>query len=301
MSNSELENLTRKYTTATMNIIGPNQDIASPDLGTSAQTMAWVMDTYSMGIGRTSPGVVTGKPVEIGGTLGRDKSVGWGLASILRDFTLRESEEIRNQKIIITGIGHVGRNAADTAARYGAKIIGISDSSAGIFNENGLDINNVLQYKDENKSLKGYERAQEMDNTELLTQKCDAIIPCATSNQITKEIAEKLDCRAIIEGANHPTTFEADQIIDQRDITLIPDIIANAGGLIVSYFEWVQDISALQWATDRIQKELDRIILNAFENVIRMKHEQGVSYKRAAHMIAVQHITQAMKLRGVYP
>ena len=156
MSNSELENLTRKYTTATMNIIGPNQDIASPDLGTSAQTMAWVMDTYSMGIGKTSPGVVTGKPVEIGGTLGRDKSVGWGLASILRDFTLRESEEIRNQKIIITGIGHVGRNAADTAARYGAKIIGISDSSAGIFNENGLDINDVLQYKDENKSLKGY-------------------------------------------------------------------------------------------------------------------------------------------------
>jgi glutamate dehydrogenase (NAD(P)+) len=149
--------------------------------------------------------------------------------------------------------------------------------------------------------LKGYERAQEMDNSELMAQQCDALIPCAASNQITKELAEKLQCRAIIEGANHPTTLDADQIILERDITLIPDIIANAGGLIVSYFEWVQDISALQWATERVQKELERIILNAFESVIKMKQDHAVSYRLAAHMLAVQKVATALNYRGIYP
>jgi len=301
LSRNENEQLTRAFTRAIINIIGPNQDIPSPDIGTDSTTMAWMMDTYSMGVGRPTAGVVTGKPVEIGGSLGRERAVGWGLAAILRDFTTREAEEMHGAKIVIQGLGHVGQNAAITAAQYGAKIVGISDSNSAIINEDGLDIHDLIQYKAQNQSLKGYARGKEVSQEELLCTKCDAILPCAASNQITKKIAEKIQCRAIIEGANHPTTFDADMVLEQRDITVIPDVIANAGGLISSYFEWVQDISALAWTMDRIQRELNKIILGAFESVVTQKKAKGVSYRRAAHMLAVQRVATAIKYRGIYP
>jgi glutamate dehydrogenase (NAD(P)+) len=301
LSRRELEVLTRRYTTSIMNVIGPAQDIPSPDLGTDSQTMAWMMDQYSTGIGKTTPGVVTGKPVEIGGTLGRDMAVGWGLATILKDFSQKEGEEIRDKKIVIQGIGHVGKNIAQTAAGFGAKVIAISDSSTGIYNSDGLDVNDLIQYKETTGSLKGYPRGDEIVNDDMLALECDALLPCATSNEINKEIAEKLQCRVIIEGANHPITFDGDQVINERDITVIPDVIANAGGLIVSYIEFVQDISALHWNIERVMKELDRIILSAFETIVQTKHEKGVTYRQAALMVAVKRVSTAIMYRGIFP
>lgn len=301
LSHSEQERLVRKYTTATMNVMGPQTDIPSPDLNTDSQTMAWMMDQYSTGIGKTTPGVVTGKPVEIGGILGRDRAVGWGLAAILKNFMEREAEEIKGKKIVVQGIGHVGRNFATTAVQYGVKVVGICDSLTGLYNEEGLDINDVIEYKNRKGNLIDYPRADSIKIDDLLLLKCDALLPCATANQITKDVAEKLQCRIVIEGANRPTTLEADQILAQRGIEIIPDIIANAGGLIASYFEWVQDISALSWSMDRVQRELNKIILNAFETVVRIKKEQAVTYRRAAYMTAIKRVASAVEYRGIYP
>jgi glutamate dehydrogenase (NAD(P)+) len=301
LSIGERERITRRYTTSIMNVIGPDQDIPSPDLNTGAQEMAWMMDTYSMGMGKTTPGVCTGKPIEIGGTLGRDKAVGWGLAYILRNIALREAEDLHNQKIVIQGIGHVGKSVARLASQFGAKIIAISDHTTGLHHPDGLDINDIIEYKERVGSLSGYPRAQPVSNDEMLCLPCDVLIPGATQGQITKKNADKLQCRKIIEGANIPTTLDADYVLEERKITVIPDIIANAGGLIVSYFEWIQDLSALSWSMDRIQRELERIILAAFETVVQVHQNQGVSYRLAAHMTAVKRVATAMQLRGIYP
>jgi glutamate dehydrogenase/leucine dehydrogenase len=303
LSYGELERLIRRYTASINNVIGPSQDIPSPDINTNGQTMAWLMDTYSMGIGKTTPGVCTGKPVEIGGIVGRDKAVGWGLAYILREFAKRQAEELQNQKVIIQGIGHVGQNAARLAQQFGAIIVGISDSTQGIYSEKGLDINDIINFKDQGQSLKNYDRKdiEKVEKDKLLLYPCDGLIPCATPHSITKEIADKVNCRLIIEGANNPTQLMADKILEERDITVIPDVIANAGGLITSYFEWVQDLSALQWSVDRVSRELEKIILNAFGKVYQTKHEHAISYRRAAYMLAVQRVVNALKLRGIYP
>jgi glutamate dehydrogenase (NAD(P)+) len=301
LSISEREQLTRRYTQAIFNVIGPNQDIPSPDLNTGAREMAWIMDTYSKGLGKTMPSVVTGKPVEIGGTPGRDKAVGWGLAYILRDLARREAEEIRNQKIIIQGMGHVGINAAQTAIQFGVKVIGISDSKGGIYNEDGLDINDIIAYKMKNCSLTDYHCGEPITNEQLLQTPCDILLPCAVQNQITKSNADKLQCRAIVEGANDPTTTEADAILNERGITLVPDILANAGGLILSYFEWVQDMSAIQWSISRNQRELERIILKAFDAVYREHNETGATFRQAAYNIAFRKLARAVELRGIYP
>jgi len=301
LSKRELELLTRQYTRSIFNVIGPDQDVPGPDLNVNEQVMAWMMDQYSIGLGKTTPGVVTGKPVEIGGTLGREQAVGWGLATILKEYTEKESEEIRDQKIVIQGIGHVGRNVALTASRYGAKIIGISDSTTGLYDEDGININDVLQWKQENGSLRDYPRANPISNDEMLTLKCDALLPCATTSVITKDNADKIQCRVIIEGANQPTTLEADRIVDEKGISLIPDIIANAGGVIASYFEWIQDLSSLHWDIDRVNRELGKIILVAFEKIVQMRRENAVSYRQAAHMVAVKRVAKAIQYRGFYP
>lgn len=301
LSKRELELLTRQYTRSIMNVIGPDQDIPGPDLNVNEQVMAWMMDQYSSGMGKPVPAVVTGKPVEIGGTLGREQAVGWGLACILKDYTEKKSEEIRDQKIVIQGIGHVGKNVALTASRYGAKIIAISDSNTGLYDEDGININDVLQWKQENGSLIDYPRANPISNDEMLTLKCDALVPCATTSVITKDNADNIQCRVIIEGANQPTTIEADRIIDERDIALIPDIIANAGGVTASYIEWLQDISSFHWDIDRVNRELGKIMLTAFEKVVQMKSENAVSYRQAAYMVAVKRVATAIQYRGFYP
>lgn len=301
LSTRELEALTRRYTSAMMNVLGPAQDIPSPDLNTNGQVMAWIMDQYSRGIGRTSPGVTTGKPVEIGGTEGRDKAVGWGLAALLLDYIAREHRQIKDQRVVIQGIGHVGRTLARAAAEHGARVIALSDSTTGLYDEGGLDVNEVIAYKDAHGSLQGYPRAEEITNEAFLCLPCDALMPCARENQVTPRIAGRVECGVLIEGANHPTTLEADDVLNERGIVVIPDVIANAGGLICSYFEWVQDITALQWRVDRVKEELQRVILGAFDRIVARRRADGGTFRQAAHAIAVERVATALRYRGIYP
>jgi len=303
LSDAERERLIRRYIASIINVIGPEQDIFSPDLGTGPRSMSWIFDTYSMGVGKTTPGVCTGKPIEIGGIVGNDKAIGWGIADILREVTRRDPEkDLKDQPVIVQGIGHVGKNVARTIDQFGAKIIAISDSKTGVYDPNGLDINKVINFKEKNGSLVGYQRADAISNEEMLTLPCYALVPCARESQISRANVDKLQCELVIEGANGPITYEADQVLEERgDITIIPDIIANSGGAIISYFEWVQDISQLRWTMSYVSKELERIILNAFDEVCRVKEKNLVSYRRAALMVAISRVLKAKKLRGLYP
>jgi glutamate dehydrogenase (NAD(P)+) len=301
LSKGEMERMVRKYTGSMMNVIGPKKDIPSPDLNTNAQTMAWMMDAYSMGVGRTTPSVVTGKPVEIGGIQGRNRAVGLGMNYLFEEYTRKEAEDIKGKKVVIQGFGHVGKNVAKAASFSGAHIVGISDSTTGLYNPEGLDINEILKHKREEGSLLGYSRAEKISNEKMLELECDVLFPCATQDQITSKNADKLNCQLIIEGANAPTTISADKILNERGISVIPDILANAGGVIVSYFEWVQDLSALQWTMDKVSKELQKIILGAFNEVYRYKQDNVVSYRQAAHILAVERVIKAVTYRGIYP
>ncbi|MHA1728726.1 MAG: Glu/Leu/Phe/Val family dehydrogenase [Promethearchaeota archaeon] len=305
LSRTEIERLTRRYTSAIIDVIGEDIDIPAPDMGTNAQTMGWMMDTYSMGVGKTTPGVVTGKPIEIGGSLGRESATGVGISYVLREFVKRKNMNLEEQTIVIQGFGNVGSWAAKTLYDWGAKIIGISDISGGYFNENGLNVNELFDYirKPENKTLEKYQGdVKKVTNDELLRIKCDFLCPCAMENQITEKNAEDIAAKFIVEGANGPTTPKADKILKTRGIDLIPDILANAGGVIVSYFEWVQDLSQLRWSLARVNSELEKIILDAFNNVFNLKVENGdISYRLAAYLIAVQRVAKAVEYRGIYP
>jgi glutamate dehydrogenase (NAD(P)+) len=299
MSARELERLTRRYTSAIIDVIGPDLDIPAPDMNTNAQTMAYIFDTYSMGIGATTTGVVTGKPVEIGGSLGRTQATGRGLAYILRAFTKKKGLDLTQQKIVIQGFGNVGSWAAQTLYDWGAKIIAVSDISGGYFDPNGLNIVEMVDYVNANKTLKGYSKAKAISNDELLKTACDFLCPCALENQINQNNASDLQCKYIVEGANGPTTPEADEILNKRGIIVIPDILANAGGVTCSYFEWVQDVQSLFWDLDRVNQELERIMLDAFEDVYRLHIEKKITFRLAAYLIAVQRVAKAVEYRGI--
>lgn len=305
MSQKELERLTRRFTSAIIDVIGPEVDIPAPDMNTNAQTMAWIMDTYSMGIGKTTPAVVTGKPVEIGGSLGRPSATGVGAAYILREFAKRQILPLEEQTVVIQGFGNVGSWAAKTLSGWGVKILGVSDISGGYFNENGLNVDELFEYirKPENRTLEQYAgNVKRITNAELLELECDFLLPCAMENQITAKNAASLRCKFIVEGANGPTTPEADIILYDKGIDVLPDILANAGGVIVSYFEWVQDLSQLRWSLERVNSELEKIILDAFDKVYKLKEEEGnISYRLAAYLIAVQRVAKALEYRGIYP
>jgi glutamate dehydrogenase (NAD(P)+) len=300
LSEKELEKLTRRFTASIIDVIGPELDIPAPDMNTNAQTMAWMMDTYSMGVGKTTPGVCTGKPVEIGGSLGRNAATGRGLSYVLRDYLKREKIELRDQKIVIQGFGNVGSWAAQTLFDWGAKIIGISDISGGFYNPNGLDINELVSFKTNHPTLESYKNAEKISNNELLQLDCDILSPCALENQITEDIADKLSCKMIIEGANGPTTPRADIILNERGIDLLPDILANAGGVTCSYFEWVQDVQSLFWSLEKVNQELERVLLKAFADVYNLKKEKKISYRLAAYLIALKRVAKAVQYRGIY-
>lgn len=300
LSTRELERLTRRFTTSIIDVIGPDLDIPAPDMNTNAQTMAWLFDTYSMGIGKTTPGVVTGKPIEIGGSLGRTQATGKGLSFVLRDYCVKEHLPLKNQQIVVQGFGNVGFWAAKTLFDWGAKIIAISDISGGFYDPNGLNIDDMAKYlQSGHKTLDGYPIGQKISNNELLELKCDFLAPCAMENQITIRNADKLQCKCIIEGANGPTTPEADKIIGERKIPLIPDILANSGGVTCSYFEWVQNIQSLFWSLDQVNQELERVLLAAFKEVYTLKHEKNISYRLAAYLIAVNRVAKAVEYRGI--
>jgi len=303
LSKRELERLTRRYTSEIINIIGPDIDIPAPDMNTDSQTMAWMMDTFSMTHGRTIPSVVTGKPIEIGGSVGRQGSTGQGMFYVLEALCEKLELNLKDMKIVIQGFGKVGSEIAGLIHEYGCKIIAVSELEGGVYCDNGLDINSLVDWKAKNKLLKDY-RAQtckSITNEELFKIKCDVLIPAATENQIVEDNARDIDCRIILEGANGPTTPKADKILNKKGILVVPDILANSGGVCVSYFEYIQDKDSYFWKLDRIYRELKRIILEAFEEVYNLSKERNVSLRTAAYIIAVSRIAKAIELRGIFP
>ncbi len=301
LSRTEKQNLTRRYTSELGTAIGPNVDIPAPDMGTDAQTMAWIMDTYSQEVGYAQPGVVTGKPVEIGGSLGRTGATGLGVV-----FTAEKALEHRKMKLegttmVVQGFGNVGTHAALYAHQRGAKILAVSDVSGGIHDPKGLDIPDLLRYVAEHKVVKGYPKAEPISNEELLALKCDVLAPCALENVITHENAGKINAKIIVEGANGPCTNEASKILHERDVLTIPDILANGGGVIVSYFEWVQGLQHYFWTEDEVNAKMKLIITSAFDKVWELKQEKKVDMRTAAMGSAVRRLERAMLLRGLYP
>jgi len=303
MSENELEKLTRRFTQGIINVIGPEIDIPAPDMNTTPKMMAWIMDTYSMSKGKTVSGVVTGKPVEIGGSLGRTQATGHGVAYILNQYAKKHDMNPEKCTVVVQGFGNVGQYACLTLKDYGYKIIATSDISGGYYNKDGLDIDEMFAYITDpaHRTLEGYTKAKKITNKELLELKCDFLSPCALENQITMENAAKLGCKCIVEGANGPTTPEADEILDKKGIDVVPDVLANAGGVTVSYFEWIQDRQGLFWDLDEVNKQLETILKRAFDAIRDLKNEKKISYRLAAYLIAVQRVAKAVELRGIYP
>lgn len=301
LSRNEKQSLTRRYTSELSPFIGPAKDIPAPDVGTDAQTMAWMMDTYSQESGYAQPGVVTGKPVEIGGSLGRVGATGLGAVYVAEKAFEKKGKTLKGATIAVQGFGNVGSHAALYAFERGAKIIAVSDVHGGIFNGDGLNIPDVIDYMRENKSLRGYKNSTEISNSALLELPCDALFPCALESVITTENADKIKARMIIEGANGPVTIDATKILHERGVFIVPDIIANGGGVVVSYFEWVQDIMSFFWDEDEINKRLQSIIVKAFEKGYNLAQEKNVDMRQAAVAVAVQRLEKAMLLRGLYP
>ena len=303
LSKKELERLTRRFTAEIINIIGPDIDIPAPDVNTNAQIMAWIMDTYSMQKGRTIPGVVTGKPIEIGGSVGRADATGTGLYFVLQALVEKLGLELKTLKIVVQGFGNVGSTIANLLYKHGCKVIAVSDISTGIYSEDGLDIKTLYESAKQGNLLKDYknDKYKFIDNEELLTLKCDVLVPAAIENQITEKNAEKIDCKIVLEGANGPTTPEADKILYKKEICVVPDILANSGGVCVSYFEYVQDINSYFWKLDRINEELKRIIIEAFEETYKISEEKQIPLRTAAYIIAVSRIAKAIELRGIFP
>jgi glutamate dehydrogenase (NAD(P)+) len=301
LSTRELEGLTRRFATEISPLIGPDRDIPAPDVNTNAQTMAWIMDTYSMHNGYTISGVVTGKPIAVGGSLGRNEATARGTI-----FTLLQASKVLNlpldgATVVIQGYGNAGSIACSLACAEGASVVAVSDSTGAIYNPKGLDPTNLSSWKQEHGTVVGFPGADTITNEELLTLPCDILIPAALENQITGPIAEKIQARVVAEAANGPTTPEADDILFERGIFLIPDILCNAGGVTVSYFEWVQDMQSFFWTEQRINESLKEIMDRAFEAVYQMSELHEVHMRTAAYMVAVNRVAEATTLRGLYP
>jgi glutamate dehydrogenase (NAD(P)+) len=303
LSPRELEHITRRYTAEIIDIIGPDKDVPAPDVGTNAQTMAYMMDTFSMQSGKTIPGVVTGKPIEIGGSPGRSEATGTGLFFIIEKYCKKRNIDLKSMTTAVQGFGKVGSIIAKKLYQYGNKVIAISDKDGTFYSERGINVNKLLEWVRSGKKFIEYKEGSVkiMPNKDFFKIKCDILIPAATENQITENNAKDINCKVILEGANGPTTPEADEILGKRGIIVIPDILANGGGAIVSYFEYVQDINAYYWDLNRVYKELKNIILNTFENVYSAAKENKISLRDAAYRIAVTRLSTAVKLRGVFP
>ncbi|TXT59194.1 MAG: Glutamate dehydrogenase [Promethearchaeota archaeon] len=304
LSKDEIKRITRRYTSEIINLIGPDKDIPAPDVNTNPQVMSWIMDTFSMQKGRTIHGVVTGKPVEVGGSVGRGSATGMGLYFVLQALCDKMNIDLKTQNVIIQGFGNVGGTIAELLHDHGCKIIAISDISGGIYSERGLDIQKMINWRNKGNLLQDYDKDGEIkkiSNDELLTTDCDILVPAAIENQINKANAKRIKSKIIIEGANGPTTPEADEILNKRNITLVPDILANAGGVCVSYFEYIQDIHSYFWELDRVNKELRKIIVEAFENVWKVANEKDLPLRTAAYIIAVSRVAKAIELRGLFP
>ena len=298
MSKSELERLTRSFVSRIDENIGPNIDIPAPDVNTNPQVMAWIMDEYSKRHGYT-PGVVTGKPVELGGSVGRIEATGRGVMYVARQGMKDNDINIREATVIIQGMGNVGGNAARFLSDEGCRIIGISDSKGALYNPDGLNVTRVEMYKEEHDSLKGYQGADYITNEELLERPCDILIPAALENVITEKNAGSIKARMLVEAANIPTSPEADAILHDKGVVIVPDLLANAGGVAVSYFEWAQDLQSAFWEEERVNKKLQKIMLDAYEHVKLVAEQNKVSQRIASYAIAIERVSKAIRLRGL--
>jgi len=301
MSRGELERLTRRYASEILIIIGPDKDIPAPDVYTDAQVMAWIMDTFSVAHGHSVPGVVTGKPISLGGTLGRKEATGRGCVFTTMEAAKMMKMDLTKSTVAIQGFGNVGYSAAKIFHEVGAKIIAVSDSKGGIYNPQGLDPQKVFNAKQKGSSVIDYKEGDRITNAELLTVKCDVLVPAALENVITSKNAAKIRARIIAEGANGPTAPEADEILQRNGVFVIPDILANAGGVTVSYFEWVQNIQEFFWSEEDVNRKLGEIIIRSFDEVFKVAREHKVTPRLAAYMLAVGRVAEAHQLLGLYP
>jgi len=301
MSLGELERLTRRYASEIIDIIGPEKDIPAPDVNTNPQVMAWIMDTFSMNRGYSVPGVVTGKPLVIGGSKGRDQATGRGVSFSALNSLKHLGMNPEDTRVAVQGFGNVGSVAAQILYKERLNIVALSDSKGGIYNPKGLNPHQVLSHKKESGSVIEFKGADFVSNEELLELDCDMLIPATLENQITRANADKIQAGLIVEGANGPTTPDADKILEEREILLIPDILANAGGVIVSYLEWVQAMERYFWEKKEVNQKLEHIMRTSFNKVLELSSQKKVSMRMAALMIAIDRVAEAMRVRGLYP
>ena len=301
LSDGELERLTRRYTSELILLLGPERDIPAPDLGTDERIMAWMMDTYSMNVGYSVPGVVTGKPVNIGGSRGRREAPGRSVAICVEEASAKLGIRLEDARAVVQGFGKVGSVVTLLLHSIGCKIVAVSDFKGGIYNPQGLNPVRLMSHKRQTKTVSDYKEGDYVTNEELLELPCDILIPAAIEGVITEKNADKINARLIVEAANGPITPEADAILRNRGIFIVPDILANAGGVVVSYFEWVQDIQQFFWTEQEVNERLRQVIRRAFGEVWEVMRERGVDMRTAAYILAISRVAEAIKMRGIYP
>ena len=300
LSQNELERITRRYTSEIIEFIGPEKDVPAPDMNTNEQTMAWMMDTYSMHMRQTVTAVVTGKPINIGGSRGRREATGRGVMIVTDQSLKRLGLSREGTRVIVQGFGNVGSNAAQLMHEAGYKVIGIGEFDGGLYNKAGIDIGKLIEYRQRNGTVVGFSGAEAYDPKELLTVDCDVLAPCATENVITSKNADRIKARIIIEGANGPTTSVADDILSEKKIFILPDILANAGGVTASYFEWVQDRQGYFWKEAVVNEQLESILVDSFDAVVAYADTHNVNNRIAAYMLAIDRVAFTIKTRGIY-
>jgi glutamate dehydrogenase (NAD(P)+) len=300
MSQGELERMTRRYTSEISDFIGPEKDVPAPDMNTNEQTMAWIMDTYSMHARRTVTSVVTGKPLNIGGSRGRIEATGRGVMVACGESLRYHNMNVDGCRVIIQGFGNVGSNSARLLMENGYKIIGIAEKDGGLYNSNGIDIRQLIEYKYRNGMILGFRGADAIPSDELMVMDCEVLIPAATENVITSRNADKIKARIIVEGANGPTTAVADEILAEKRIFVVPDILANAGGVTASYFEWVQDRQGYFWKEAIVNEQLESILRDSFDDVVRYAEAHNVNNRIAAYMLAIDRVAFTIRQRGIY-
>jgi glutamate dehydrogenase (NAD(P)+) len=300
MSMAELERMTRRYTAELFEFIGPEKDVPAPDINTNEQTMAWIMDTYSMHMRQTVTAVVTGKPINIGGSRGRREATGRGIMVVCEEAIKKLGLSRESTRVIIQGFGNVGSNAARLMAEAGYKVIGIAEVDGGLYRKTGIDVEALWAFHQRNGTIHGFPEADAIDPAELLVTDCEILIPAATENQITSRNADRVKCRILAEGANGPTTASADEILAEKRVFVIPDILCNAGGVTTSYFEWVQDRQGYFWKESVVNEQLEHIMKNAFEDVVRYAETHGVNNRIAAYMLAIDRVAYTIRQRGIY-
>ncbi|HUR36894.1 MAG TPA: Glu/Leu/Phe/Val dehydrogenase [Terriglobales bacterium] len=300
LSQIELEKITRRYTAELVDFIGPEKDVPAPDVGTNEQTMAWMMDTFSMHMRQTVTAVVTGKPLNIGGSRGRREATGRGVMIVCDEALKKMNMQREGTRVIVQGFGNVGSNAAQLMARAGYKVIGIGEWDGGLYNKNGIDVDGLVEYKQRNGTITGYKGAESAATADLLVTECDILAPCATENVITSKNASQIKAKIIAEGANGPTTSVADEILGDKKVFIIPDILANAGGVTASYFEWVQDRQGYFWKESVVNEQLKGILEDSFDAVVQYAETHDVNNRIAAYMLAIDRVAFTIKQRGIY-